>query len=225
MLAQSVWLWEQYARRYCPTSWLALSIGLQMITGCQAYSDSELIHEYRPDFGCELGSSITHYVFRDSVMSEHLHKENCEKTVGTEGRGIKYMAFEYRSTIVTMVFMPSETGRSVIKSTAMCDQGRCGMGSGLSLPAWKVRGTLALAHTVQDAMKRWTSSLIFGHQYFPCNSLRVLNRAGMPGWCEPTLLVYLAGEVVRTPCQMGRSLVVVVRYSPQSLCRCPTLWG
>lgn len=45
-----------------------------------------------------------------------------------------------------MVVIPADSGRSVV----MCDHGRCGIGSDMSLPVGNDRGTLALAQVEQE---------------------------------------------------------------------------
>ncbi len=57
--------------------------------------------------------------------------------------------FENRSTITSMHVLPSESGRSVMKSTPRCDHGRLGMGNGRSFPAGKWQGLLEMAQSVQ----------------------------------------------------------------------------
>ncbi len=50
-------------------------------------------------------------------------------------RGMRRQNFEKRSMMTRMQVLPSEAGRSVMKSTPRCDHGRLGMGNGRSLPA------------------------------------------------------------------------------------------
>lgn len=47
-----------------------------------------------------------------------------------------------------MVVLPCETGKSVMKSMAMCDQGHCGVGSGCSSPAGGSLEDFAVAEQV-----------------------------------------------------------------------------
>ncbi len=83
---------------------------------------------------------------------------------GNLGRGIKWAAFEKRSTTVRMTVFPAESGRPVTKSNAMWDHGRDGMGRGLRRPAGGVLLDLVWAQTWQEATKRRTSRSLVGHQ-------------------------------------------------------------
>ncbi len=65
--------------------------------------------------------------------------------VGEPFRGIKGHDLENRSMMTRMNVLPSEGGRSVAKSTPRCDQGRCGMAKGRSLPNGRWRGLLEMA--------------------------------------------------------------------------------
>ncbi len=79
-------------------------------------------------------------------------------------RGRNQHDLENLSTITNMQILPSEAGRSVMKSTPRCDHGRLGTGSGRSLPAGNCRGLLEMVQSVQP----WTNLLKFlamlGHQ-------------------------------------------------------------
>lgn len=55
-------------------------------------------------------------------------------------RGISCIEHENRSRMTRIVFLPSDSGRSVIKSRAKCDHGKRGVGSGMSLSAERVHG-------------------------------------------------------------------------------------
>lgn len=66
-----------------------------------------------------------------------------------------------------MVLLPEEIGRSVMNSNEMCDQGRWGVGNGISLPAVKVLGTLSWAQVLHEVTAWWISWNIRGHQYLP----------------------------------------------------------
>ncbi len=56
------------------------------------------------------------------------------RAVGNPRRGINLQASEKRSTATRIHVWPADLGKSVTKSTPMCDQGRRGMGRGTSLP-------------------------------------------------------------------------------------------
>ncbi len=47
---------------------------------------------------------------------------------------MRRQALENRSTMVRMVVLPWELGRSMMKSMATCDQGRRGVGKGCNRP-------------------------------------------------------------------------------------------
>lgn len=64
--------------------------------------------------------------------------------------------------IITMFLL--DIGQSVTKSIVMGDQGNCGIGSGMSLPAGGVWGTLACMQAVQDEMDLWISMTMLSHQ-------------------------------------------------------------
>lgn len=57
-------------------------------------------------------------------------------------------------TIVNMVVRPVDSGSyyGVIKLMAICDQGHCGICSGMSLAAGNDSGTLALGQEEQEMM-------------------------------------------------------------------------
>lgn len=85
--------------------------------------------------------------------------------VGRAGNGMNRTDFENRSTVTRIVVLPWDFGRSVTKSTEMWDQGRSGVGNGLSLPAGSVHGTLLCAQDKQDYTTACISSSILGHEY------------------------------------------------------------
>lgn len=58
-----------------------------------------------------------------------------------------------------------------MKSIVMCDQGHWGEGSGMSLLARRVRGTLAWTHTVHEEMYRLMTINMYGHQYLVLDRL------------------------------------------------------
>ncbi len=100
--------------------------------------------------------------------------------MGRPFRGINLHALEKRSTSTHV--WPSEFGRSVMKSTPMCDQGLWGTGRGTSLPAGRWRGVFDMAQTEQLRTYLMTSSAILGHQYRAWRSERV---RWLPGCPEP----------------------------------------
>ena len=53
---------------------------------------------------------------------------------GSLGNAMKCAAFDKRSIAVRIVVLPLDVGRPVVKSRAMCDQGRLGIGRGCSRP-------------------------------------------------------------------------------------------
>lgn len=83
-----------------------------------------------------------------------------------------------------LVFVPSESVRSVRKFMAICDQG---MGNGSRLPAGRLRGTLAYVHLAQDDTKSLTSLFIeecflgdFG--FSPQDSLKHISLSILRTW-------------------------------------------
>ena len=59
---------------------------------------------------------------------------------------------EKQSMTVRIVVYSSDSGKSVTKSIAICDQGRVGMGNGRSFPAGRDLGTLHCEQVEHDAM-------------------------------------------------------------------------
>ncbi len=98
---------------------------------------------------------------------------------GNLGKGIKWAAFENRSTTVKTTVLPWEGGRAVTKSSEMWDQGLEGTGSGWSSPSGGRLEVLPMAQTEQANTKLWTSWAIRGHQNrcFTRNLVRLT-----PGW-------------------------------------------
>ncbi len=68
--------------------------------------------------------------------------------VGRFLSGIKRQDLENLSTMTRMYVLPSDTGRSVTKSTPRCDHGQLGTESGRSLPAGRWRRLFEMAHVV-----------------------------------------------------------------------------
>ncbi len=102
--------------------------------------------------------------------------------VGSPLRGRRRQDLENRSTITSILVLPSDGGRSVMKSTPRCDQGRLGTGSGRSLPDGKWRGLLEMAQSEHPWTNLRTSWAMFGHQKRSFSSERV---ALAPGWPVP----------------------------------------
>lgn len=50
--------------------------------------------------------------------------------MGSLSKALKWASLENLSMMVSMVVLPADTDSLVTKSRVMCDQGRCGMGSG-----------------------------------------------------------------------------------------------
>ena len=98
---------------------------------------------------------------------------------GSFESGTKCTALEKRSTIVSTTVLPSEGGRPVTKSTAMCDHGRCGTGRGRRRPAGARCDDLPRAQMEQAATKPLVSSAMEDHQ----NRCRRRERQRRnPGW-------------------------------------------
>ncbi len=98
---------------------------------------------------------------------------------GNLGRGIKWVAFENLSTTVRTTVLPSERGKPVTKSIAMCDQGREGTDSGWSSPAGGRLAPLPAAQMGQADTNRRASLTMDGHQNRCLISLWV---RVAPGW-------------------------------------------
>ncbi len=94
---------------------------------------------------------------------------------------MRRQALENRSMTVRMVVWPLELGKSVIKSMAMWDQGRCGMGRGWSRPAGNWREGFCVWQTWHWRTWVMVSFLSVGHQNLFCKSWIV---AFIPGWPE-----------------------------------------
>ena len=98
---------------------------------------------------------------------------------GSLGSAMKCAALEKRSIMVRMVVFPSDVGRPVTKSKAMCDQGRLGMGRGRRSPERGRVEVLFRAQTVQAEINERTSASMVGHQ----NRRRRKSRVRViPGW-------------------------------------------
>lgn len=95
-------------------------------------------------------------------------------------RVISQSFLENLSTLMRMQVYPSELGRSVMKSSPMCDQGWCRMGRGRSFPAGNFRGLFYIAHSERPATYLLTSLSMFGHQKQSCRSERVRSAPGCP---------------------------------------------
>ncbi len=78
-------------------------------------------------------------------------------------RGRRRQLFENLSTMTRIHVLPSEGGRSVMKSTPRCDQGRFGTGSGRSLPDGRWRGFFEMAQSGHPCTNLRTSRAIFVH--------------------------------------------------------------
>ena len=92
---------------------------------------------------------------------------------------MKYAAFEKRSITVRMVVLPSDGGRPVTKSRAMCDQGQLGMGRGHSRPERGRVEVLFRAQIAHTAIKERMSASIVDHQ----NPRRMKSNVRViPGW-------------------------------------------
>lgn len=99
------------------------------------------------------------------------------KAVGSLGRAMKWAAFEKRSTMVRM----TDGGGPVIKSSAMCDQGFQGTGSGLRRPAGGELDTFFCAQLGQADTNSGTSRARDGHQKKCCINVQV---RFLPRWQE-----------------------------------------
>ncbi len=98
---------------------------------------------------------------------------------GNLGRGMKWAAFENRSTTVKTTVFPLEAGRPVTKSSEMWDQGLDGTDSGWRSPAEGRLEVLETAQTEQAKTKHRMSRAIDGHQ----NRCLIRNVVRLtPGW-------------------------------------------
>ncbi len=102
--------------------------------------------------------------------------------VGRPLRGRRRQLFENLSTMTRIHVLPSEGGRSVMKSTPRCDQGRFGTGSGRSLPDGRWRGFFEMAQSGHPCTNLCTSQAMLGHQKRSFSSARV---PLAPGWPVP----------------------------------------
>lgn len=84
------------------------------------------------------------------------------------------------SMMTRMTVLPRDSGKSVTKFRAIWDQGRCGMGSGISFPVGNVLGTMALAQEEQEAIYFCTSDYMLGHQYLAQKRLWFQQVPGCP---------------------------------------------
>lgn len=116
-----------------------------------------------PELGGELGIPVTENVFLKTCSNVTSANSNA---MGSEGLGMSMTEQENLSSTSKMTVFPHDTGRSVMKSTTMCDQGRHGMVRGRSLPAGKHHGTFAWVHVEHKATNALMSHHILGQQYF-----------------------------------------------------------
>lgn len=81
---------------------------------------------------------------------------------------MRHRDFEYQSVIAKVKVLLHDSGRSVMKFTAMWDPGRSGMGRDMSFHVGRVgrvQRTLACAQVVQDERNQCMSANMFGHEY------------------------------------------------------------
>ncbi len=98
---------------------------------------------------------------------------------GNLGRGMKWAAFENRSTMVKTTVFLLEGGRPVTKSSEMWDQGLDGTDSGWRSPAEGRLEVLEMAQTEQAKTNHRISRAIHGHQ----NRCLIRNMVRLtPGW-------------------------------------------
>lgn len=131
----------------------------------------------------ELWTPVTHNVFgmpcrRNTWL---VNSFAVSKAVGSLGRAMKWAAFEKQSTVVRMTELPEDGGSPVIKSSAMCDQGFQGTGSGLRRPAGGELDTFFCAQLGQADTNSWTSRARDGHQKKCCINGQV---RFLPRWQE-----------------------------------------
>lgn len=88
------------------------------------------------------------------------------KVVGRPGRGARHRDFENWSMATIIMVLPLDSGKSVMNSMAMRNQGRGGVGRGMSLPAGRVHGTVAWVQAVHDKINLWMLVIMLGHRYF-----------------------------------------------------------
>lgn len=67
--------------------------------------------------------------------------------------------------VTKIVFMPSDTGRLVMKLIAMCDEGLFNVGNSRSFPARKCLDILDCAHLAEENTKSLTYLHTEDHQY------------------------------------------------------------
>lgn len=92
-----------------------------------------------------MGTSVEDYILWQAKVTENLIKEEISaawRAVGRPFRGMSLQDFRNLPKMTKIQVWESEGGRSVMKSMLMCDQGRCGMGSGTSFSAGSCRGVL-----------------------------------------------------------------------------------
>ncbi len=98
---------------------------------------------------------------------------------GNLGKGIKWAAFENRSTTVKTTILPREGGRAVTKSSAIWDQGLEGTDSGWSNPSGGRLEVLPRAQTEQAKTNSRISRAMARHQ----NRCLIRNMVRpIPGW-------------------------------------------
>ena len=160
---------------------LRLSIRLGMVAGREAGRGPDEAAKLPPETGDKLRAPVRHDVPGKSVET----KTWCNKTSavsladGGLGKAIKCVILENLSTTVRTVVLPLDSGSPVTKSTEMSDQGRLGVGSGLSRPIWGLEEVLFLAQMVQAATYSLTSLSIDVHQNRCLMKYMVLLT---PGW-------------------------------------------
>ncbi len=138
---ESWWSWQK-VRRKQPISWIFLSVCpffFGMVSRRQTHGHTQ---ESLPDSGEKLWADTMSSSMPKYLKMELNNNSSVILTVGRPLRGRSRQDLENRSKITSMHVLPSESGRSLMKSTPRCDHGRLGMGNGRSLPAGKWRGLL-----------------------------------------------------------------------------------
>ncbi len=162
------WPWQKVCRKHL-ISWIFLSVCPLV---CGWYPEERLTVTSRREKNAFQTREIN-WGPRSDTMSSGIPKYRntwlnrvsaVSMAVGRPLRGRRRQLLENLSIMTRIHVLPSEGGRSVMKSTPRCDQGRFGTGSGRSLPDGRWRGLLEMAQSGHPYTNLRTSRAMLGHQ-------------------------------------------------------------
>lgn len=130
-----------------------LAVRFWMMPRYKSYIDAQLLHEGLPHMWCDLRTRSDR-----PLSSSRLNRQKTKR--------IKQKASETQSTATSMVVLPLDSERYVMKSTERWVQGPWGMSRDWSLPAGNCLGVLDWAHrmgrhkVLHISMETWIPIMI-----------------------------------------------------------------